>query len=56
MLIVARERQKDRVNALIDLTDALKITKNFDCLQWVQDCKIKWYELNITKLLWYTLF
>lgn len=44
MLIVARERQKDRVNALIDLTDALKITKNFDCLQWVQDCKIKWLE------------
>lgn len=38
MFIVARERQKDRLNALTKLTEALKITENIECLQWVHDC------------------
>lgn len=38
MFIVARERQKDRLNALTKLTEALEITENIECLQWVHDC------------------
>lgn len=44
MFIVARERQKDRLNALTKLTAALKITENIECFQWVHDCIKKWYE------------
>lgn len=44
MFIVARKRQKDRLDALKDLTEALQITENRACFQWVQDCKIKWLE------------
>lgn len=47
MFIIARERQNDRLNALTKLTEALQITENIDCLQWVHDCMKKWYEYNI---------
>lgn len=57
MFIIARERQNDRLNALTKLTEALQITENIDCLQWVHDCMKKWYEYNIRMFfLQYKLF
>lgn len=49
MFIVAREKQNDRLNALTILTEALEITKNNDCLQWVQDCMNKWSQKSKNK-------
>ncbi|XP_048761478.2 uncharacterized protein LOC125670390 isoform X2 [Ostrea edulis] len=49
MLIVARERQEDRMKALTNLVDALEDIGNQDAVDWVHTCKNEWSERNKAK-------
>ncbi|XP_061181048.1 uncharacterized protein LOC133189665 [Saccostrea echinata] len=49
MLIVARELHEDRMEALIDLINALQATENYDAVDWIHNCKNEWSKKNKDK-------